>query len=83
MEKGHNSHALFLDVAKAFDPLDHKLLLVKLSAVGLNSSAVKWIAMQLFIKSSNLHQGRALYFISSSHFVWCSTGFGTVVLTVF
>ena len=47
MEKDHNSHALFLDVAKAFDRVDHKLLLAKLSAVGLDSSAVKWIASYL------------------------------------
>ena len=47
MEKGHNSHALFLDVAKALDWVEHKLLLAKLSAVGLDSSAVKWIASYL------------------------------------
>ena len=44
MGKGHLSHALFLDVAKALDRLDHKQLLAKLSGVGLESSAVKWIA---------------------------------------
>ena len=44
MEKGHVSHALFLDVAKALDRVDHKQLLAKLSEVGLESSDVKWIA---------------------------------------
>ena len=43
MEKGHDSHTLFLDVAKALDRVDHKQLLGKLSGVGLESSAVKWI----------------------------------------
>ena len=40
LDAGHTVHALFLDVAKAFDRADHNLLLSKLRSVGFSESAV-------------------------------------------
>ena len=40
-------HALFLDVAKAFDRVDHNLLLSKLRSVGFSESAVIWVSSYL------------------------------------
>ena len=47
LDAGHTVHALFLDVAKAFDRVDHDLLLLKLRAVGFAESAVKWVGSYL------------------------------------
>ena len=47
LDVGGTIHALFLDVAKAFDRVDHGLLLSKLRSAGLGSTALKWIASYL------------------------------------
>ena len=38
------SHAVFLDMAKAFDQVDHQVLLYKLKAFGLSDLALKWFS---------------------------------------
>ena len=38
-----DTDAIYLDYAKAFDKVDHKLLLVKLKVYGFNDSLIKWI----------------------------------------
>ena len=40
-------HALFLDVAKAFDRVDHGLLLSKLHSFGLSQPALDWVSSYL------------------------------------
>ena len=43
----HSVHALFLDVAKAFDRVDHKLLLLKLEAIGVRGATLDWFSSYL------------------------------------
>lgn len=52
LDAGHVVHSLFLDVAKAFDRVDHALLLSKLQSIGFGDQAVNWV--------SNYLKGRAI-----------------------
>ena len=47
MEKGHTSGAVFLDLTKAFDTVDHGILMTKLSSVGVSPSALEWFTSYL------------------------------------
>ena len=40
---GHDTDAIYLDFAKAFDKVDHKLLLEKLKLYGFSQQLIKWI----------------------------------------
>ena len=42
LDSGKIPAAIFLDVGKAFDSLTHKILLVKLSHIGIRGSALLW-----------------------------------------
>lgn len=42
LEKGKLCGAVFLDLTKAFDTVDHGILLSKLSAIGLSGNSLKW-----------------------------------------
>lgn len=42
MDKGKYCAALFVDLTKAFDTVDHALLLQRLRDIGFNSSSLKW-----------------------------------------
>ncbi|CAB4015589.1 Hypothetical predicted protein, partial [Paramuricea clavata] len=42
MDKGLVTGAVFLDLAKAFDSVDHSLLLEKLASSGLSNDSVNW-----------------------------------------
>ena len=47
LNSGKSVHALFLDVAKAFDRVSHKLLLLKLEAIGVGGVALEWFSSYL------------------------------------
>ena len=47
LDEGHFVHACFLDVAKAFDRVDHDLLLSRLSSLGVQKSELAWFASYL------------------------------------
>ena len=55
LDKGEIPIAIFLDLSKAFDTLDHKILLSKLNYYGIKGTALKWFESYL----SNRYQ----YFI--------------------
>ena len=42
MEQGRLCGAVFLDLTKAFDTVDHQILLSKLSAYGLSGNSLQW-----------------------------------------
>ena len=42
LDEGRSVHAAFLDVSKAFDRVDHGLLLFKLCSIGVSESSLQW-----------------------------------------
>ena len=46
-DKGELTGAIFIDLSKAFDFVDHYLLLDKLHAIGLSNQAVLWVSAYL------------------------------------
>ena len=51
LEKKRNSIAIFMDLSKAFDTLNHNILLHKLQYYGLNDTPLRWFASYLFNRS--------------------------------
>ena len=47
MDKGNAVGMVLLDLQKAFDTLDHSILLSKLDAIGLSNDIVKWFQSYL------------------------------------
>ena len=47
LDKGGFTGAVFLDLLKAFDTVDHVLLVEKLKTIGASSQGVKWFASYL------------------------------------
>lgn len=47
MEEGNLCGAVFLDLKKAFDAVDHCILLTKLSEIGVSLSSFKWFESYL------------------------------------
>jgi hypothetical protein len=47
MDKGGVTGAVFLDLAKAFDTVDHSLLFEKLASSGLSNDSVSWFKSYL------------------------------------
>ena len=47
MESGELCGAVFLDLTKAFDTVDHDILLSKLSAIGVSPSTLQWFKSYL------------------------------------
>ena len=47
MESGDLCGEVFLDLTKAFDTVDHNILLSKLSAIGVSPSTLQWFKSSL------------------------------------
>ena len=60
MDSGHLTGALFLDLSKAFDTVDHNLLLHKLKSIGLSDHAVQWFQSYLTNTKQMTSVGNAL-----------------------
>ena len=51
LEEGANADVIYLDFAKAFDKVDHNLVLKKAQSFGIDGQLLKWI--QQFLKDRN------------------------------
>ena len=47
INRGHCTVALFVDMKKAFDTVDHKILMCKLNRLGLHRDTVDWFSSYL------------------------------------
>ena len=52
MEEGHTVHAIYLDFAKAFDKVDHQILLTKAKAYGIQGKIIQWLTTFLTTRES-------------------------------
>ena len=57
MENGHFSWGIFLDFSKAFDTVDHAILLEKLSNYGIRGIAYDWFASYLHNRKQHVSIG--------------------------
>ena len=48
MDKGQLNSVVFIDLAKAFDTVDHEILLRKLQIYGVDSMSLNWFKSYLF-----------------------------------
>ena len=50
-EKGEYTGMILIDLQKAFDTIDHKILLQKLKCIGLSGSAIMWLKSYCFCRN--------------------------------
>ena len=60
MDEGHVTGVVYLDLKKAFDTVDHSLLLLKLTDYGVSKACLKWFRSYLSQRSQKTSVGDAL-----------------------
>jgi len=60
VDKGQLVHTVFIDFAKAFDHVDHSMLVVKLEAFGLSDTVVQWTVSFLVKRRQQVKIGDVL-----------------------
>ena len=60
MEKGKLCGAAFIDLAKAFDTIDHRILLSKMLKLGISSNALNWFESYLNNRKQRVSVGHEL-----------------------
>jgi hypothetical protein len=76
LDNNHTTLSVFLDLSKAFDTIDHKILLTKLEYYGVRGTALEWFRNYL----SNRTQYVSYHGINSTHHnVTCGVPQGSVL----
>ena len=60
MEEGYNMEVVYLDFAKAYDKVDHHLLLLKMRALGIGGNMGKWCGSFLLERTQQVKIGDKL-----------------------
>ena len=65
IDKGFHTRMILVDLQKAFDTLDHTVLLQKMECMGFKESVIKWFQSYLsnrksFVKLENVYSGAGL-----------------------
>ena len=60
MEQGKLCGAVFIDLTKAFDTVDHQIMLYKLSEIGLSETALHWFPSYLTARQQRTSSGKEL-----------------------
>ena len=60
MEQGKLCGAVFIDLTKAFDTVDHQIMLCKLSEIGLSETALHWFRSYLIGRQQRTSCGNEL-----------------------
>ena len=76
LEKGNFVLGVFLDYSKAFDCINHKILLQKLHYYGIRGIALDWF------KSYLSERKQFVYFNNTKSNVWSASGFNTRTNTI-
>ena len=81
MDKGNAVGMALLDLQKAFDTVDHSILLAKLEAIELSNDIVKWF--QPYLSGRQQLVDVAGTFSSCANIMWCSSRANTWTFVVF
>ena len=57
LEEGHAVHAIYLDFAKAFDKVDHGILLTKVKGYGIQGKLANWLQTFLTTRTQQVRVG--------------------------
>ena len=76
MDEGGSCGVLFLDLAKAFDTVDHQILAVKLHSLGFKASTVSWFTSYLSNRSQATKVGNVF---SKSCNITCGVPHGSIL----
>ena len=60
VEEGEYVHAIYLDFAKAFDKVDHHILLTKCDAYGIKGKILRWLHTFLNNRTQRVRVGQHL-----------------------
>ena len=76
MDRGQCTGAIFIDLCKAFDTVDHASLISKLPAYGITSSELEWFKDYLFNRKQHV---KYLNECSQNDFVRCGVPQGSIL----
>ena len=76
IDKGEYVIGIFIDFSKAFDTIDHKILLDKLNYYGIRGTPLSWIKNYLENRSQRVKYNNVL---SSSHYTNCGVPQGSIL----
>ena len=56
LEQGQNVDVIYLDFAKAFDKVDHQIVLQKLELLGIGGKLLQWIKSFLLKRTQHVNK---------------------------